>query len=62
MDTEIREEPAQQEEISLVDLDVPTPGLGAKKAGGGKGVKRRAIGGSLLKADGSSEPSMVGLL
>jgi hypothetical protein len=35
----------------------------AKRASTGKAAKRgKAIGGSLLKADGSSEPSMVGML
>lgn len=50
---------------------LPVPGLGPKAAGGkpaakpaaGPASKRaRSIGGSLLKADGTSEPSMVGML
>ena len=40
-------------------LDVAPPGLGGKRA---KGAKRRAVSGSLLRVDGSSEVTRVGLL
>ena len=45
-------------------LEIPVPGLGGPKrpASGQKPSKRRAVGGSLLKADGTSEDSMVGML
>lgn len=45
------------------ELDVPAPGLGPKRpAGQARPAKRRVVGGSLLKADGTSEPSLVGML
>ena len=45
-------------------FDIPVPGLGGPKKQGSvqRGAKRRAIGGSLLKPDGTSEDSMVGML
>ena len=45
-------------------LEIPVPGLGGpkKQVAAQKGAKRRAIGGSLLKPDGTSEDSMVGMI
>ena len=47
-------------------LDVPVPGLEEapepKRPAGQRGGKRRGLSGSLLKVDGSAQPSHVGLL
>lgn len=49
------------------ELEVPVPGLAVPAGGGGgkkyqRGPKRRALSGSLIKVDGTSEASEVGLL
>ena len=66
------EEPDWLGRLEFADEDPPAvpvveeppakkPATGAA-AGGKAAGKRKAIGGSLLKADGTSEPSMVGML
>jgi len=55
-------EPAAMEAPAPADddgLGVAPPGLGGKRP---KGAKRRAVSGSLLRVDGSSEVTRVGLL
>jgi hypothetical protein len=56
------EEPDWLGRLEFADEE-PVPEPPAKRASTGKPAKRgKAIGGSLLRADGSSEPSMVGML
>jgi len=56
------DEPMQASEAG--ELEVPVPGLegAGKRTGDKRGGKRRALSGSLLKVDGSAQPSHVGLL
>ncbi len=64
----VEEEPDWLGRLEFADNDEPPPAPQpeeeppAKRASTAKSKRGKAIGGSLLKADGTSEPSMVGML